>query len=179
MNLQSIWRWVVDLFYEMAPTVLFFFVAFMLMGLMFKLFVARYQIEFSAFAKAAIAALVVGKVILLVNWAESGRNFNSHRRIVAILLKTLIYAFAVIVIGVGEKIVEAARKAHSFSEGIDTLIANANMDRFMGLVLLISMVVFAYLLMQEIESAMGEGALYRLLFKLPERAPESSPSRTP
>jgi hypothetical protein len=174
MNLQSIKRSLVGLFHEMAPTVLFFFIAFMLMGVLFKLFVARYQIEFSAFAKAAIAALVVGKVILLVDWAESGRSSSSHRRIVAILFKTFTYAFAVIVFGVGEKIIEAARKAHSVSEGIDNLIANANMDRFMGLVLLISMVVFMYLLMQEIENAMGKGALYRLLFERPERTSGSA-----
>ena len=48
------------------------------------------------------------------------------------------------------------------------LIANVNVDRFLGLVLLISMVVFVYLLMQEIERAMGKGALFRLLFKRPE-----------
>jgi hypothetical protein len=174
MTLQSIKRSLVGLFHEMAPTVLFFFVAFMLMGVLFKLFVAQYQIEFSAFARAAIAALVVGKVILLVDWAEAGRSSSPHRRIVAILFKTFTYAFAVIVIGVGEKILEAARKAHSFSEGVDHLIANANMDRFMGLVLLISMVVFVYLLMQEIENAMGKGALYRLLFERPEQTSESA-----
>ena len=177
MSLQSIKRWLVGLFFEMAPTVLFFFVAFMLVGVLFKLFVSRYQIEFSAFARAAIAALVVGKVILLVDWAESGHNLSSHRRIVAIAGKTFIYAFAVLVFGIGEKVFEAARKAHSFSEGVDSLIANANMDRFIGLVLLISMVVFFYLLMQEIELALGKGGLFRLLFELPEATPESSPSR--
>jgi hypothetical protein len=173
MNLQSIKRSIVGLFFEMAPTVLFFFVAFMLMGVLFKLFVSRYQIEFSAFARAAVAALVVGKVILLVDWAESNRKLSSHRRIVAIAGKTLVYALAVLVFGVGEKIFEAARKAHSVGGGVHDLIANANMDRFIGLVLLISMIVFFYLLMQEVESALGEGGLFRLLFKLPEPAPES------
>jgi hypothetical protein len=37
----------------------------------------------------------------------------------------------------------------------------------MGLVLLISLVVFVYLAMQEIEGAMGKGALFRLFFELP------------
>jgi hypothetical protein len=40
-------------------------------------------------------------------------------------------------------------------------------------------VVFMYLLMQEIENAMGKGALYRLLFERPQPALDSSPSRTP
>jgi hypothetical protein len=48
------------------------------------------------------------------------------------------------------------------------------MDRFMGLVLLISMVVFMYLLMEEIENAMGKGALYRLLFERPAQTSSSA-----
>jgi len=47
------------------------------------------------------------------------------------------------------------------------VIANANLDRFLGCVLLISLLVSAYLTMEEISRAMGEGALFRLFFKSP------------
>jgi hypothetical protein len=53
-------------------------------------------------------------------------------------------------------------------------IAAVSLDRFLGLVILISMMVFVYLVLQEIERAMGKGALYRLLFKLPDPISESS-----
>ena len=52
-----------DLVREMAPVVLFFFIVFGLIGLLYKLFVSQYAIEFSAFTKAAIAALIMGKVV--------------------------------------------------------------------------------------------------------------------
>jgi hypothetical protein len=158
---------------EMVPVVLFFFVAFLLIFLMFKLFVAQYEIEFSAFTRAAIAALILGKVILLVDWAESGYTFDSHRRIVVVAGKTFVYALVVIVLGIGEKIFEAYRKAGSLGEAVSRIIANANVDHFMGLVLLISLVVFTYLMMQEIEDAMGKGALFRLFFEPPP--PNSRP----
>ena len=58
--------------------------------------------------------------------------------------------------------------AGSLGEAISNLVVNANFDRFMGLVLLISLVVFVYMVLQEIEGAMGKGALFRLLFKRPE-----------
>jgi hypothetical protein len=179
MTLQSIKRTLVDLFFEMAPTVLFFFVAFLLIAVMFKLFVAEYLIEFSAFARAAVAALVLGKVILLIDWAESGHSFGSHRRIVVIACKTFVYALAVIALGIGERVIEEAHKAHSLKEGVDAFIASANLDRFLGLVLAISTVVFLYLLMQEIERAMGKGALPRLLFKRPDQIPRGGLRRTP
>jgi hypothetical protein len=159
---------VLGLIRELVPVVLFFFIAFLLIFVMFKLFVSQYAIEFSAFTKAAIGALIIGKVIALLDWAESGHSADkTHRRIVVVASKTLVYALVVIVLGIGERIFEAYRKAGSLGEAISRLIANSNVDRFMGLVLLISLVVFIYLVMQEIEGAMGKGALFKLFFERP------------
>jgi hypothetical protein len=65
----TIARALIGLVREMAPVVLFFFIAFGLIFLLFKLFVAQYSIEFTAFGKAAVAALILGKVIPLLDWA--------------------------------------------------------------------------------------------------------------
>jgi len=152
---------------EPIVTVLFFFSVFLLLGLLFKLFVAQYAIEFSAFTKAAVAALILGKIIPLLDWAESGHRFETHRRAVVIAGKTLVYGVVVIVIGMGERIYEASRRVGSFRGGIGLVIANANANRFLGLVLLITLVVGAYLTLQEINRAMGEGELFRILFERP------------
>jgi len=165
---QSIKRFFVGLFYEIAPTVLFFFITFLLIAVMFKLFVAEYAIEFSAFTKAAVAALILGKVVPLLDWAQSGYRFDGYRRIVVVAGKTFVYALVVTVLGIGERIFKAYREAGSLGDAVSRLIANANVDRFMGLVMAISLVVFMYLVMQEIERAMGKGALFRLFFKRPK-----------
>lgn len=160
-------RLVTDLIVELAPKVLFFFSAFMLIGVMFKLFAAQYSIEFAAFTKAAVAALILGKVVPLLDWMQAGYRFSGRRRIVVILGKTFVYAVVVIALGIGEKILRAVRQEGSFSASMDFMIANANIHRFLGLVLLISSVVAAYLTLQEIDRAMGEGALFRLFFQHP------------
>jgi hypothetical protein len=159
--------WAVELIRETAPKVAFFFVAFLLIFLMFKLFVAQYSIEFSAFTKAAAGALILGKVIALLDRAQSGYRFATHRRIAVVAAKTFVYASAVILLGIGDRILEAARVERGFREGINVLIANANVDRFLGLVVLITFVVGAYLTIQEIDRAMGKGALVRLFFEKP------------
>jgi len=167
--MQSTKRFLIGLFREMAPPVLFFFIALLLMGVMYKLFVSQYEIEFSAFARAAISALIIGKVIALMDLAESRYAADrSHRRIVVVAAKTFLYALVVVVLGIGEKIFHAYRAAGSLGEAVSNLIAQENVDRFMGLLLLISVIVFVYLAMQEIEQAMGEGAMYRLFFKRPD-----------
>jgi hypothetical protein len=151
----------------MGPSVLFFFIALMLILLLFKLFVAQYSIEFYAFGKAAVGALILGKVVLLMEWAESGRRFSSYPRAVVVAGKTLVYGLVVIALGGGERIIHAVREAGGLREGLALLIANARLDRFLGLVLLVSVVVAVYLVMQEIDRAMGKGALFRLFFRRP------------
>jgi len=169
----AIGRALMGLVREMAPVVLFFFIAFGLIGLMYKLFVSQYSIEFSAFSKAAIAALIMGKVVLLLDWAGAGQRFNRrYPRAVVIVVKTIIYAMVVIAVGMGERIRHSVHEAGSLQAGINALIANANVDRFLGLVLLVSLIVGFYLVVQEISRAMGKGALLRLFFAPPADKPE-------
>jgi hypothetical protein len=162
-------HWLIALVRELAPTVLFFFVAFFVIFLMFKLFAQQYSIEFSALSKAAIGALILGKVIPLLEWAGSRYSFGTHRRIAVIALRTIIYGLVVTVLATGEKIFHGIRETGSLQGGISAAIANANLYRFLGLVLLFSLVVGSYLLLQEIDRAMGKGALLKLLFARPLR----------
>jgi fumarate reductase subunit D len=162
-------RWTAGEFLEILPAVLFFFIALMVILAMLKLFISQYSIEFYAFSRAAIGALILGKVILLMDWAESKRHASAYPRAVVIAFKTFIYGLAVITLGIGERIIHSYRQAGDLRRAITMVIANANLDRFLGCVLLISLLVSAYLTLEEISRAMGKGALFRLLFKPPAR----------
>ena len=105
-----------ELLRDIVPKVLFFFGAFMVLLLLFKLFVAQYSIAYSAFTKGAVAALILGKVIPLLDWADSGYRFESYRRIVVIAGKTVIYALVVIVLGIGERIFEATGTKEAWAQ---------------------------------------------------------------
>ncbi|MGO9931246.1 MAG: hypothetical protein ACLPV8_05475 [Steroidobacteraceae bacterium] len=138
---------------------------------MLKLFGEKYAIEFSALSKAAVAALIIGKIIAILDWAQSGRRFDTHRPIVVIICKTLIYGLVVFVLGIAEKIFHESRAAGSLRGGIHGLIVNANLDRSFGIISLITSVIGSYLLLQEIDRAMGKGALLTLLFSRPIKPP--------
>jgi len=157
----------VDLLRELAPKVLFFFFSFLLIFTLFKMLVIQSSVEFSAFAKAAVGALVLGKVVALLDWAESGYRFENYRRVAVILAKTIVYALVVLTFVTGERILEAFRRERSFSAAIDFMIENASFHRSFGLVLLISTVVGVYLTMQEIDKAVGEGMLLKFLLGRP------------
>jgi hypothetical protein len=129
--------------------VLFFFVAFFLIFLIFRLFAAPYSIEFSAFSKAAIATLVVGRIALVLDWTQ-GSRLAKQRRIVVIACWTFVYALVVVVFLIGGKIFQGVRE--DLQGGINFEIAKASLDRGLGLVMLITVVVGLYLVMQEIST---------------------------
>jgi hypothetical protein len=63
-----------------------------------------------------VAALVIGKVIAVLHWAESGYAADrTHRRIVVVAVNTFLYALVVIMLGIGEKIFHAYRDAGTAS----------------------------------------------------------------
>jgi hypothetical protein len=95
----------------------------------------------------------------LVDWAQSGRRFDTHRRVVVVGFKTCMYFLVVLVLALGEKTYHDVREAGSFKGGISLVIARASLDRFPGIALLFSLVVGSYLVLQEIDRAMAKGAV--------------------
>jgi fumarate reductase subunit D len=156
---------------ELAPVMFFFFAAFGILFLMFKLFAEQYSIEISAFAKAAVGAVILGKIVALMDVAQSHYRFGRHRGAVVIGIKTLAYGFAVLLFGIAERIFEFSRKAGSLDRGYTKFIAQVNVYRMLAMVLLITVMIGLYLLAQEIECGFGPYALRRLLFDLPQHKP--------
>lgn len=158
------------LFWEILPPVLFFFIALMLIFAVVKLLALQYSIEFYAFARAAIGALVLGKVVLLMEMAERKHNASRYPRAPVVAVKTAIYAMAVVLFEFGQRIARAWYESGSLRGSLATVKANAHLDRFLALLILGCMLIAVYLAMEEISHAMGEGALTRLFFKRPDLA---------
>ena len=78
----------------------------------------------------------------------------------------------VIVLGTAERLFSAFRHQGSMNAAIQWVLANADIHRFLGLVLLLSLVVGAYLTAQEIDRPIGRGGLVRLLLERPSDTEE-------
>jgi len=162
-------RGLTSLFWEMLPPVSFFFIALMLIFVVVKLLALQYSIRFYAFARAAIGALVLGKVVLLMEMAERKRNASRYPRAIVVAFKTMIYAIAVVLFEFGERLVRAWHKSGNLREGLAIVKASADLDHFLALLILGCMIIAVYLALEEISHAMGEGALTRLFFKRPNK----------
>jgi fumarate reductase subunit D len=171
----AVGRRLIALFKEMLPPVSFFFVALMLIFVVVKLLALQYSIQFYAFARAAIGALILGKIVLLMEMAERRRKMSRLPRAAVVAFRTVIYAMAVVVFEFGARIVRAWHESGSLREGIALVRARANLDHFLALLILGCMVIAMYLTIEEISHAMGEGALTRLFFRRTDGARQSIP----
>ncbi len=68
---------------------------------------------------------------------------------------------------IAEKIFHGFRETGSLRGGTRLVIANASLDRALGIVLVFSLVVGSYLVLKEIDQAMGNGALFKLFLVPP------------
>jgi fumarate reductase subunit D len=163
-------RGIIALVKEMLPPVAFFFIALILIFVVVKLLALQYSIRFYAFARAVIGAVVLGKIVLLMEMAERRRKASRYPRAIVVAFRTVVYAIAVIIFEFGERIARAWYASGSLREGVALVKAHANLDHFLALLILGCMIIAMYLALEEISHAMGEGALTRLFFKRPGAA---------
>lgn len=73
------------------PTTIFFFIAFILIATTQRLILREYHVPLTGYAAALIGALIVGKVVLIVDKLHFINKFPEHPLIYNITWKSTIY----------------------------------------------------------------------------------------
>ena len=95
--------WIVHEWLEMLPPTIFFFVGFNFIVLTTTLLVAQYLVAVSNFMLATLAALVVGKAVLVANKMSLLRRYDRAPLIKPILYKTAFYWVVVFLVRLLER----------------------------------------------------------------------------
>ena len=101
-----------------ARTAAYFAVVFILMMVMKKLYLKDYDIEFEGLSQALIGALIMAKVIILMDLISLGGWVQRQPPIVDVCLRTLMYSAGVLVVVVLEKAFEKRHEAGGFGSAI-------------------------------------------------------------
>ena len=91
---------------EVVPPTVFFAVGFNLIVFTTDLILADYLLSFGSFIVATMAALVVGKAVLVANAMPFLRRFDTAPLIRPVLFKTFVYWIVVFLVRFVEKLVE-------------------------------------------------------------------------
>jgi hypothetical protein len=150
---------------EALVPILFFFVGFNLIILTTNLLVAQYLVAVSNFMLATVAALVVGKAVLVANNLSIIRRYDRAPLIRPILFKTGIYWVAVFLVRLLERLVDfAIVERNPLSNFPSYLIFTFSWDRFVAISLWILVLFLIYVTATEFSQLFGPGEIPRLLF---------------
>lgn len=152
-------------FLSILPPTLFFLAGFQLILFTKQLILAQYKIAFSGFMLATVAALIVGKAVLVADKMPFLRRFDRAPLIQPILFKTVVYCVFVF----AARLIEAFVR-FSLVDGnppaafLGHLAAEFSWHRFLATQMWVFVLFLIYVTASELNALFGDGELRRILF---------------
>jgi hypothetical protein len=152
---------------SVARTAAYFAIVFMLMMLMKKLYLADYNIEFTGLSIALMGALILSKVVLLMELIPLGHALEQKPAIVDVLVRTLLYTVGVLIVVVLEKAFEDRHKAGGFGKGIQYVLNHRDIYHVWAQIIGCASALFVYNCFSIIQRALGKNTLRKIFFITP------------
>ena len=149
---------------EALPPTIFFFLGFNIIVLTTNLLVAQYLVAVSNFMLATLAALVVGKAVLVANKIPLLRRYDRAPLIQPILFKTAFYWIIVFLARLLERVVHFLLEGNTPADFISYLVTTFSWHRFSAISLWLLVLFLIYVTASEFSQLFGPGEMRRLLF---------------
>jgi hypothetical protein len=143
----------------------FFFVGFNLILWTKRLMLENYGIEFSGFLTATVAALLVGKAVLVTDNLPFMHRFDGAPMIQPILFKTAIYWLCVLVVRLAEGLFDFVTAGGAIANFPAYLVEHFSWPRFLAIHVWLMVLFLVYVTVRELNMLFGDGELYRLFFR--------------
>ena len=127
-----------------------------------ELVLAEYSIAFHHLSLALIGALILSKVVLLLEHVSLGDWMRTRPAWVDVMARTLLYSVGVLVVLVLEKAFEGRREHGGFVPSLKALFAQAEIYHVWANTICLSGALFTYNILSVIRSHLGEGGIWRL-----------------
>lgn len=126
------------------------------------LILAEYQIAFHQLSVALVGALVLAKVVLVLEHVSLGDWVRAQPAWVDVILRTALYSFGVFVVLVIEKAFEGRAEHGGFGASLVALFEQANAAHVWLNTLCLSGALLSYNMLSVIRRHLGKGALLRM-----------------
>ncbi len=149
---------------HMLPPVIYFFIVFNLISFTTHAAVQNIWFDLSNFVLATTTALVVAKVVLVVDKVRLIDKFRGGPLIWPVLYKSIFYSIVVLIVRIAEKVVAFAVDTGGFGPAFWTSILDFTWHRFVAVHLWIFVCFLVYVTATEFNALVGQGQLFRLFF---------------
>lgn len=148
-------------------TATYFAIVFILMMVMKKLYLKDYDIEFYGMSQAIIGALIMSKVIILMEMISFGKWVMNQPPMVDVLIRTVLYTAGVAVVIVLEKAFEKRHEAASFGQAVAYIFSHRDVYHVWATTIGAAASIFVYNSFSIVQKLVGKNGLAKLFFSTP------------
>ena len=158
-------------FFKILPPTIFFFVALHLVMFIHVLILKGTAIHTSSTISIAVAALILGKAVLLADMVPMINRFPNKPLIYNIAWKTLIYWLMATLIHYVERLIDFWRQAGGFVAGNQRLFTEIIWPHFWAIQIILFVLIAMYCTVHELARVNEKEKMMRIFFG-PMPAPE-------
>jgi hypothetical protein len=151
----------------LLPPTIFCFLALHVIALVRALMTKGTGLPVTSSAQIALAALIVGKAVLLADLWPPINRFPQRPLIYNIVWKTAIYYLVASLIHYLERLFDFSREAGGVVAGNRRLLAEMIWPHVLAVQIILLVIIFAYCVIRELGSALGEDKVFRMFFREP------------
>lgn len=163
-------------FLEMLPPTIFFFVLLHLVAIIRALMIRGTGISLPTTASVTIAALILGKAVLLANMLPFINRFPQKPLIWNVAWKTLVYTLVAGVIHYLERLYDYWKEAPGIAAANHQLLAELNWPRFWAIQILLLVLILNYCVFEELARVIGRAQM-KAIFVGPLPRKPAEPAR--
>ena len=151
-------------FFALLPPTIFFFVALHIVAFVRVLMLKGTGISPLGSVSIAVAALILGKAVLLADMLPVINRFPDKPLIYNVTWKTLIYLVVSALIHYLERVVEFWRQAGSLVAGNEKLLSEMVWPHFWAIQLVLFVLIAMYCTIHELARVIGKEKVLRIFF---------------
>ena len=128
-----------------------------------KLILEEYHIGFAGMSVTLMGALVLSKVVLILENVSLGPGVRNRAAWVEVVLRTILYSFGVVVVLLLEKAIEGRHEYGGFAESLRSIFQHADIHHVWVNTICLGGALLSYNVLWVVRRNLGEGGLVRLL----------------
>ncbi len=129
-----------------------------------------YQIRFASVSAVLIGALVLAKVVLILEHVPLGKWLRNQPVLVAVILRTVLYAFGTFVVMLLEKAFESRHEQGGFGSALMNVFQHRDIPHLWANTICLTGALLFYNLLSVLNQHLGAGGLARVFLSTQEDA---------
>ena len=151
-------------FFEILPPAIFFLIAFLLILFTKRMILSEYGISWTGFGAAVVGAMLVGKVVLMIDKLPFVNKFPDRPLVYNTLWKSFIYFLAALLFRYLMQVLPLLRKHESFMEANRHLAAQVVWPHFWLLQMWLAVLFLIFCAMRELIRVIGRDKFIHMFF---------------